>query len=34
MDKFQYFQWTEKVFFNLLLLREVDLTVLAELARF
>ena len=31
MDKFQYFQWTEK---SILLLLEVDLTALAELARF
>ena len=31
MDKCQYFQWTEK---SLLLLFEVDLTALAELARF
>ena len=31
MDKFQYFQWTEK---GLLPLLGVDLTTLAELARF
>ena len=31
MDKSQYFQWTEK---SLLRLLEVDLSALAELARF